>query len=317
MLNYFIERPVFSSVIALLMVLVGTLAALNLPIAQYPQVVPPQVQVSTTLPGANADIVAQSVAAPIEQQVNGAQEMLCMSSKSGNDGSYTLTVTFDIGTDKNIDAVEVQNRVAIAQSQLPPEVVRNGITVRKTTTDFLEVIALTSPERRYDAVFLSNYALLNLYDALGRVPGVGQVRIFGARDYSMRIWLNPERMARLGVTASDIAGVIREQNVVAPAGGLGLPPIPQGQQMQYTVFVKGRLAAAAAFENIILRESGNGQVVRLRDVARVELAAADYSNSGAEDDSPAALIGIFLQPDANALDVARQIKQVMEAQAPR
>ena len=317
MLNFFIERPVFSTVIALLMILVGALAALGLPIAQYPQVVPPQVTVTTSFPGANADVVAQSVAAPIEQQVNGSQDMLYMSSKSGNDGSYSLTVTFDIGTDKNIDAVEVQNRVAIAQSQLPADVIRNGITVRKSTTDFLEVIALTSPERRYDAVFLSNYALLNLYDALGRVPGVGQVRIFGARDYSMRIWLNPERMARLGVTASDIANVIREQNVVAPAGGLGLPPVPQGQQMQYTVFVKGRLADAGEFENIVIREAGNGQVVRLKDVARVELAAADYSISGANDDIPAALIGIFLQPDANALDVAKQIKQVMDDQAPR
>ncbi len=317
MLNFFIERPVFSTVIALMMILVGVLAAVNLPIAQYPQVVPPQVTVTTSFPGANADVVSQSVAASIEQQVNGSQDMLYMSSKSGNDGSYSLTVTFDIGTDKNIDAIEVQNRVAIAQSQLPADVIRNGITVRKSTTDFLEVISLTSPERRYDAVFLSNYALLNLYDALGRVPGVGQVRIFGARDYSMRIWLNPERMARVGVTASDIASVIREQNVVAPAGGLGLPPVPQGQQMQYTVFVKGRLAAASEFENIIIREAGNGQVVRLRDVARVELAAADYSIGGAEDDIPAALIGIFLQPDANALDVAKHIKQVMEDQAPR
>ena len=317
MLNYFIERPVFSTVIALVMILVGVLAMLGLPIAQYPQVVPPQVSVSTSFAGANAEVVSQSVAAPIEQQVNGAQDMLYMSSKSGNDGSYSLTVTFDIGTDKNIDAVEVQNRVAIAQSQLPADVIRNGITVRKSTTDFLEVVALTSPERRYDGVFLSNYALLNLYDALGRVPGVGQVRIFGARDYSMRIWLNPERMARLGVTASDIAAVIREQNVVAPAGSLGLPPVPQGQQMQYTVFVKGRLTSAAEFENIILREAGNGQVVRLRDVARVELAAADYSIYGANDDIPAALIGIFLQPDANALDVAKKIKQVMEDQAPR
>src|ERR1044071_9414659 len=238
MFNYFIERPVFSTVIAVLMVVVGTLAAFSLPIAQYPQVVPPQVTVTATLPGANADIVSQSVAAPIEQQVNGAQDMLYMSSKSGNDGSYSLTVTFDIGTDKNIDAIEVQNRVAIAQSQLPADVIRNGITVRKSTSDFLEVIALTSPDGRYDGVFLSNYALLNLYDALGRVPGVGQVRIFGARDYSMRVWLNPERMARLGVTASDIASVIREQNVVAPAGSLGSPPVPQGQQMQYSVFVK-------------------------------------------------------------------------------
>src|SRR5438034_7632633 len=299
------------------MILVGVLAAVNLPIAQYPQVVPPQVAVTTSFSGANADVVAQSVAAPLEQQVNGAQDMLYMSSKSGNDGSYSLTVTFDIGTDKNIDAVDVQNRVAIAQSQLPADVIRNGITVRKWSADVVEVTWVTSPERGYDAVFLSNYALLNLYDALGRVPGVGQVRIFGARDYSMRIWLNPERMARLGVTASDIANVIREQNVVAPSGGLGLPPAPQGQQMQYPVFVKGRLAAAAEFENIVLREAGNGQVVRLKDVARVELAAADYSISGANDDIPAALIGIFLQPDSNALDVAKHIKQVMEDQAPR
>src|SRR6267378_2764096 len=178
MFNFFIERPVFSTVIALIMVLVGALAALDLPIAQYPQVVPPQVTVTTSFPGANADVVAQSVAAPVEQQVNGSQDMLYMSSKSGNDGSYSLTVTFEIGTDKNIDQIEVQNRVAIAQNQLPAEVIRNGITVRKATSDFLQVITLKSPERRYDTVFLSNYALLNLYDALARVKGVGQVRIF-------------------------------------------------------------------------------------------------------------------------------------------
>src|SRR4030088_1782765 len=239
-----------------------------------------------------------------------------MSSKSGNDGSYTLTATFDIGTDKNIDAVEVQNRVAIAQSQLPSDVIRNGVTVRKTTTDFLEAIALTSPERRYDTVFLSNYALLNLYDALGRVKGVGQVRIFGARDYSMRIWLDADKMARLGVTATDISNIVREQNVIAPAGAVGRPPGPQGQQMQYTAFVKGRLAEVGEFENIVIREAGNGQVVRLKDVARVELAAADYSINGATDDIPAALIGIFLQPDANALDTAKMVKRVMEDQAP-
>jgi len=315
MLNFFIERPVFSSVVALLMVLVGTLAALGLPIAQYPQVVPPQVQVTATFPGANADVVAQSVAAPIEQQVNGAQDMLYMSSKSGNDGSYTLTVTFNIGTDKNIDAVEVQNRYAIAQSQLPSDVIRNGVTVRKTTSDFLEVIALTSPDLRYDTVFISNYALLNLYDALGRVPGVGQVRIFGERDYSMRIWLDPERMARLGVTVPDIANVVREQNVIAPSGSFGLPPAPRGQQLQYTVFVKGRLANVSEFENIVLREGGNGQVVRLKDVARVELSAADYTQGAANDDIPSALIGIYLQPDANALNVAKQVKQVLDDQA--
>src|SRR3982075_2534242 len=226
MLNFFIERPVLSTTIALLIILSGALAALGLPISQYPQVVPPQVTVTANLPGASADVVSQSVAASIEQQVNGAQDMLYMSSKSGNDGSYSLTVTFEIGTDKNIDQVEVQNRVAIAQPQLPPDVVRNGITVRKATSDFLGVITLTSPERRYDTVFLSNYALLNLYDALGRVKGVGQVRIFGARDYSMRIWLDADKMARLGVTATDISNIVREQNVIAPAGAVGLPPAP-------------------------------------------------------------------------------------------
>ena len=317
MLNFFIERPVFSTVIAVLMVLVGVLAAFGLPISQYPQVVPPQVSVTANFPGANADVVSQSVAASIEQQVNGAQDMLYMSSKSGNDGSYSLAVTFDIGTDKNIDQIEVQNRVAIAQNQLPPDVVRNGITVRKTTTDFLEVITLTSPERRYDTVFLSNYALLNLYDALGRVPGVGQVRIFGARDYSMRVWLDPDKMARLGVTATDVANVIREQNVVAPAGGVGLPPAPQGQQMQYTVFVKGRLAEVGEFENMVVRESGNGQVVRLKDLARIALDAADYSVAAVNDDAPAVAIGIFLQPDANALNVTKQVQQVLDEQSAR
>src|SRR3989441_292469 len=317
MLNFFIERPVFSTVIALLMILVGALAAVGLPIAQYPQVVPPQVTVNATFPGANADVVSQSVAASVEQQVNGAQDMLYMSSKSGNDGSYSLTVTFDIGTDKNIDQIEVQNRVAIAQNQLPPEVVRNGITVRKATSDFLQVITLTSPEHRYDTVFLSNYALLNLYDALGRVPGVGQVRIFGARDYSMRIWLNPDRMARLGVTATDISNVIREQSVVAPVGSVGLPPVPQGQQMQYTVFVKGRLAEVGEFENIVIREAGNGQVVRLKDLARVELGASDYSIFAADNDVPAVAMGIFLQPDANALNTAALVRQVMSEQSAR
>ena len=317
MLNFFIERPVFSTVIALLMILVGALAALGLPIAQYPQVVPPQVTVNTNLPGANAEVVSQSVAASIEQQVNGAQDMLYMSSKSGNDGSYSLTVTFDIGTDKNIDQVEVQNRVAIAQPQLPAEVIRNGITVRKATSDFLQVITLTSPEGRYDTVFLSNYALLNLYDALARVKGVGQVRFFGARDYSMRIWLDPDRMARLGVTAADVARVVREQNVIAPAGNVGVPPVPQGQQMQYTVFVKGRLTEVAEFENIVIRESGNGQVVRLKDLARVELGAADYSIYTETNGVPSVALGILLQPDANALDTAKAVQQVLDEQSAR
>src|SRR4051812_4659198 len=317
MFNFFIARPVFSTVIALLILLVGALAAFTLPIAQYPQVVPPQVTVSATFPGANANVVSQSVAAPLEQQVNGAQNMLYMSSKSGNDGSYNLTVTFEVGTDQNLAAVDVQNRVAVAQSQLPADVTRSGVAIRKVSSDFLLVVALTSPEHRYDSIFLSNYALLNLYDALGRVPGVGNVRIFGQRDYSMRIWLDPERMARLNVTASDIATVVNEQNVVAPAGGVGLPPVPAGQQMQYTVLVKGRLSDVDEFRNIIIRAGADGQVIRLRDVARVELAAADYSINGASEGLDAALLGVFLQPAANALDTAKAVRQVMDEQAAR
>ncbi len=317
MFNFFIERPVFSTVIALLIALTGALAMFTLPISQYPQVVPPQVQVSTSFPGADANVVVQSVAAPVEQQVNGATNMLYMDSFSGNDGSYNLSVTFDVGTSQDLAAVEVQNRLSVAQSQLPADVIRNGVSVRKVSTDFLLVVALTSPNRSYDQLFLSNYALLNLYDALARVPGVGNVRLFGQRDYSIRIWLDPQRMARLGITAADVNGAIREQNVVAPAGGVGLPPAPNGQQMQYTARVQGRLAEPAEYENIILRNGPNGELVHLRDVARVELAAADYSINGATDNIPSALIGVFLQPGANALDTARGVRQVMDEQAQR
>src|SRR5512143_853497 len=245
MLNFFIERPIFSTVISLIITLAGALAMFNLPIAQYPQIVPPQVQVSTSFPGANAQVVAESIAAPIEQQVNGAKDMIYMDSKSASDGSYTLTVTFDVGTNQDIAAVDVQNRVAVAQSQLPPDVIRQGVTIRKQSADFLEVLALTSPSGRYDNVFLSNYALLNVVDSLARIRGVGLVRIFGARDYSMRIWLNPDKMARLGVTANDVQRVVNEQNVVAPAGRLGVPPTPPGQEMQYAVLVQGRLSDPA------------------------------------------------------------------------
>jgi HAE1 family hydrophobic/amphiphilic exporter-1/multidrug efflux pump len=313
MLNFFIDRPVFSTVISLIITLAGALAALELPIAQYPQIVPPQVQVTTSFPGANANVVTESIAAPIEQQVNGSKGMLYMDSKSANDGSYSLVVTFDIGTNQDLDAVDVQNRVAIAQSTLPADVTRQGITIRKQSTDFLEVLSLTSPDGRFDTTFMSNYALLNLQDTLSRIPGVGVVRIFGARDYSMRIWLNPDRMARLGVTASDVQRVVLEQNVVAPAGRIGVPPIPAGQQMQYSSTIQGRLSDPAQYEDMIVRAAPDGQIVHLRDIGRVELGGADYSINVQQDGIPGVFIGIFLQPDANALDVATQVKQTMDA----
>lgn len=317
MFSYFIDRPVLSMVISLIITLAGALAAFTLPISQYPQIVPPQVQVSTSFPGANADVVAQSIAAPIEQQVNGAKGMIYMDSKSANDGSYTLTVTFDIGTNQDLAAVEVQNRVSIAQSSLPADVIRQGITIRKQSTDFLEVLALTSPDKRFDTTFLSNYALLNLQDTLARIPGVGQVRIFGARDYSMRIWLNPDRMNRLGVTASDVRRVIQEQNVVAPAGRIGVPPVPAGQEMQYSATIQGRLSDPEQYRNMIVRAAPDGQIVYLKDIARVELGGADYSINVQENGIPGVFIGIFLQPDANALDVADQVQRTMDDAAKR
>jgi HAE1 family hydrophobic/amphiphilic exporter-1/multidrug efflux pump len=312
MLNFFIERPIFSTVISLVITLAGALAAFELPIAQYPQIVPPQVLVSATFAGANATTVAQSVAAPIEQQVNGAKNMIYMDSKSANDGSYNLTVTFDVGTNQDLAAVEVQNRVAVAQSALPADVIRTGVTIRKQSTDFLEVIALTSPNHRYDTTFLSNYALLNVQDALARIRGVGLVRIFGARDYSMRIWLNPDKMAQLNVTADDVQKVIQEQNIVAPAGRIGLPPTPPGQQMQYSASVLGRLTDVTQYENMIVRAAPDGQIVRLSDIARIELGGADYTINVQENSLPGVFVGIFLQPDANAIDTAREVKKTMD-----
>ena len=317
MFNFFIDRPVFSTVISLIITLAGAVAAFELPISQYPQIVPPQVQVSANFPGANAQVVSDSIAAPLEQQINGASNMIYMDSKSANDGTYSLTVTFDVGTDPDIAAVDVQNRVAIAETSLPQDVIRQGVQIRKQSTDFLEVFALTSPKHTFNNVFLSNYALLNIQDALARINGVGLVRIFGARDYSMRIWLDPDKMANLGITAGDVTAAVQEQNVVAPAGRIGLPPAPAGQQMQYSVFVQGRLADPKQYENIIIKAAPNGQIVRLKDVARVELSAVDFSINVNEGDNPAAFIGIFLSPGANALEVDKQANQTMAMLAQR
>ncbi len=312
MFNFFIDRPVLSTVLSLVITLAGLVASLGLPLSQYPQIVPPQVQVTANFPGANAETVAQSIAAPLEQQINGAKNMIYMGSKSANDGSYSLTVTFDVGTNQDIAAVDVQNRVAIAQNSLPPDVLRQGVQIRKVSTDFLEVFALVSPNHTYDNVFLSNYALLNVQDALSRIKGVGFVRIFGARDYSMRIWLDPDKMARLGVSAGDINKIVLEQNQVAPAGRVGQAPSSSFQQMQYTIYVQGRLTDVKQYENIVVSSAANGQVIRLKDVARVELAGVDYSINVDEGGNPSVFVGVFLSPDANALDVAKQAKIEMD-----
>jgi len=312
MINYFIDRPIFATVIAILITLAGAVALTTLPIARYPQITPPTIVVTATFPGADAATVEQSVAAPIEQQVNGVPNMIYMSSKASNDGVYTLTVSFEIGTDQDIAAVNVQSQVAIAQRSLPQEVVRQGVTVAKRQPQPLLFISLRAVDPRYDYLWLSNYATLQIYDALARIPGVGTVTVFGARDYGMRIWMDPQKMARFGVTTQDISRVLNEQNVVAPAGTVGAEPAPPGQQLQYPVTVKGRLASVEEYENIVLRARKDGTTVKLRDIARIELAAADYSRSTRLNGQPAANIGIYQLPNANALDVARNVEAAMQ-----
>ena len=311
MSNFFIDRPIFATVLAIVITLAGTIAFLLLPVARFPQITPPSVQVSTTFPGADASTIEQSVAAPIEVQVNGVPNMIYMDSRSANDGSYTLNVTFDVGTAQDIAAVDVQNQVAIAQRQLPPDVIRQGVSITKRQPQPLLFLAIKATDPRYDYLFLSNFATLQVYDALARVKGVGQVLQFGARDYGMRIWLDPGKMARLAVTTQDIASVINEQNVVAPSGIVGAEPSPPGQQMTYTVTVHGRLRSVEEFENVVIKAGANGSVVRLKDVARVELAATDYSRSSRLNGEPVATLAVFQLPDANALEVSEGVRATL------
>ena len=316
MINFFIDRPIFSTVLAIVITLAGAVALSGLPVARFPQITPPTIVVSAVFPGADAATIEQSVAAPIEEQVNGVPHMIYMDSKSANNGSYALTVTFDVGTDQDIAAVDVQNQVAIAQRQLPQQVLQQGVTVAKRQPQILLAVAIGSDDPRYDYLFLSNYATLHVYDALARVHGVGQVVVFGARDYGMRIWLDPAKMARLGVTTQDVSSVLTEQNVVAPAGTVGAEPAPPGQQMQYVASVKGRLSTPEQYGNIVVRTGAEGAIVYLKDIARVELAATDYSRSTKLNGVPTAIIGVYQLPDANALEVAKGVRQVMDSLAP-
>jgi HAE1 family hydrophobic/amphiphilic exporter-1/multidrug efflux pump len=315
MVNFFIDRPVFSAVISIVITLVGAICILTLPIAQYPQIVPPTVQVSATYDGASAQVVEESVATPIEQEVNGAQDMLYMNSVSSNDGRMVLNVTFDISRDLDLATVDVQNRVALANSRLPAEVVSRGISVKKQSPDMLLVINLSSPDASRDTLFLNNYAKINITDALARVPGVGNVAVFGERDYGMRVWLDPDKLARLGLTSSDVAQAIREQNVQAPAGQIGLPPAPPGQEFQLSVQVKGRLADPEEFADIIVRTGKGAEMVRVRDVGRVELGSQSYSAFTRLNGNPTCTIQIYQLPGANALDVVAKIRAIMAEQA--
>jgi HAE1 family hydrophobic/amphiphilic exporter-1 len=309
--KFFIERPVLSNVIAVLMILIGGVALFNLAIAQYPDVVPPTVQVTTRYPGASAKTVIDTVALPIEQQVNGVEDMIYMQSYSGADGTYSLTVTFKIGTDLNFAQVLVQNRVSSALAQLPQSVQNQGVTVQKKSTSILLFVTLTSPDAKYDSLYLSNYATLNLKDELSRLPGVGNVTVFGAGQYSMRVWLDPNKLQARALMPQDVVQAIQQQSQQVTAGQVGMPPTPPGQAFQITLNVNGRLDDAKQFENIIVKTGSNGDVTRVRDVGSVELGAQTYSQIFSLNKQPATGIGVFQSPGANALQVEQAVEKKM------
>ncbi len=310
--KFFIERPVLANVLALLMIIIGGVALLKLSVAQYPNVVPPTISVTTRYPGASARAVVDTVALPIEQQVNGVDGMIYMQSWSASDGSYTLIVTFKIGMDINFAQVLVQNRVSSALAQLPQPVQAQGVTVQQKSTAILEFVTLTSTDDRYDSLFLANYATISLQPELARLPGVGQVNIFGAGQYSMRIWLDPNKLYSLSLTTTDVVNALKGQNQQVTAGQLGMPPAPNTQAFQYTLDIATRLEDVSQFENIVVKTASDGRMTYLRDVGRVELGAQVYSQIFTLNGKPAAGIGIFQTLEANALDVAGEVQAKMD-----
>jgi hydrophobic/amphiphilic exporter-1 (mainly G- bacteria), HAE1 family len=316
--KFFIEHPVLANVIAFVIILLGGVAVFLLPVSEYPPITPPTVQVSTTYPGASAKTLVETVALPIEQQVNGVEKMLYMQSNSTGDGRYTLTVTFQVGTDLDFAQVLVQNRVSAAMAQLPMPVQQQGVITKKKETSPLQIITLSSKDDRYDALFLSNFGTLQLRDKLARLPGVGDVVVFGIGEYSMRVWLNPEQLNQRGLVPQDIINAIQQQNAYVAAGQLGMPPTPAGQDFQLTANVPAALSEPAQFEQIILKtDSGpGGQITRLRDVGRLELGARSYSQIFKVDGKPAGGIAIYQLPGANALDTAKGVRKHLDHLAP-
>ena len=306
--SIFIARPKTSFVISIVLTIMGVIGYLTLPVEQFPDITPPVVTVSANYTGANSETVENTVAAPIEAQVNGVDDMIYMSSDSTDTGSYGLSVTFEVGTDPDIASVNVQNRVAQSLASLPTEVTSLGVVTQKSSSNMLLIITLSSPEGTYDELFLSNYATINLRDALARVQGVGKADVMTNFEYSMRMWMDPNRMAGLGLTPADLIAAIREQNLEVSAGQVGTPPIPSGQQFQYTIKSKGRLATVEEFESIVLRTGDAGSIVRMRDVARVELGANYYNASGRFKGNPATVLAVYQAPGANALAVAEGVK---------
>jgi len=312
MSKFFINRPIFASVVSIIIVIAGLVASQVLPIAQYPQIAPPTVMITATYPGASAETLARTVAAPIEEQLNGVENLSYFTSSASANGTVSITATFEVGTNVDIASVNVNNRVKAAEPRLPEEVRRNGVIVQKRSNDILQVVALDSEKGKFNTLFLSNYASLNIVDELKRVKGVGDVTIFGAQDYSMRVWLQPDRMAQLGLTTSDVANAIRIQNAQNAAGKIGQEPAPSDQQLVYTVTAKGRLLTPEEFGNIVIRASGPGGVLRLKDIARIELGAYSYDQQVTLDGQPTIAMGVFLQTGANALEVAENVRGRMD-----
>ncbi|MFL4993814.1 MAG: efflux RND transporter permease subunit, partial [Microvirga sp.] len=317
MSKFFIDRPIFASVLSIAIVLIGLIAMRVLPVAQYPEIVPPQVVVSATYPGASAETIAETVAAPLEQQVNGVEDMIYMQSTSTGSGTMSLSVYFQTGTNADQATINVNNRVQRATAVLPEEVRRQGVTVTKRSSSILQIVALSSPDRRYDTIYISNYALINIIDELRRTPGVGDASLFGASDYSMRIWLRPDKVAQYNLTPGDVAAAIRDQNAQFAAGRFAEEPTPSRQAFTYSVTTQGRFADPREFEQIVLRSDENGGALRLKDVARVELGSLNYSTISTLNGAPTVPIGVYLQPGANALDVSGAVDAAMSRLAQR
>jgi hydrophobe/amphiphile efflux-1 (HAE1) family protein len=310
--SFFINRPIFASVLSIIVTLAGGLAVRSLPIAQYPEITPPTVEVSAVYPGANAQVVADTVAAPIEQQVNGVEGMMYMSSQCANDGTYILTVTFQNGVDLNMAQVLVQNRVSLAQPILPDIVKRRGVTVKKKSPNILMIVNLFSPDGSRNNLYLSNYATIQLKDELSRLQGVGDITYMGQRDYSMRLWLDPEKMSARNLTAADVVSAITQQNIQVAAGQLGQPPVATGQVFQYTLSTTGRLTDVEQFAEMVIKADAQGRIVRLGDVADIDLGAQSYDQSCTLNGQPSVALSIYQLPGSNALEIASRVRKKME-----
>ncbi|MDE5838829.1 MAG: efflux RND transporter permease subunit, partial [Paramuribaculum sp.] len=308
--NFFLDHPVFSIVISIVILIIGSIGLMMLPVDQYPDIVPPVVKVSASYPGADAMTVTQAVATPIEQELNGTPGMIYMQSSSSNSGGFSATVTFDIGTDPELAAVDIQNRIKKAESRLPAEVIKNGISVEKETASKLMTITILSSDPKYNEIYLSNYATLNIIDMLRRIPGVGSIRNVGGRYYAMQIWVQPDKLADLGLTVSDLQKALQDQNRESAAGVLGQAPM-EGIDLTVPITAPGRLSSVTEFEEIVVRADADGSLIRLKDVARISLEASSYATESGINGENAAVLEITMLPGSNAMDVADAVKKQM------